>query len=336
MELIEEWNNLFKMNKSLYLYGAGSVAKLLVKRAMQDGVADKIKGILVSEKNAFTLDYIGNIPVLDARTIKDKNAVVLVAASRKCSDEIMMRAVELGFSDIRDGFKYVHVYDEVAALDATKEIENLGNDEQNIDVLIEKINVMYGEHQLFDENGRFYQSLPLLDIVGERSSDIRINIYGLEKLLEGKKVIDVGCNTGFLDMTLSTKVKSIYGIEYNQSLVDIANVVISYFHRKELLKNVTVSQADFLKFETTEKYEVVLFFAVHGWLDCSAQQGVEKIIDLLTNSGMVVFESQDLEKGDPLYKSYCYWFERNGMKQIRSGTICDDGKTNREWCVYSY
>lgn len=321
MRLTEEWNNLFKTDGKIYLYGAGSVAGLLVQKAMQDGVDDKIKGSLVSEKELATPDFIGSIPVLVAESVEDKDTVVLVATSRKWSDEIMLQALKQGFTNIRDGFRYVHVYDEATVLDESmeKDINKLETDGINSNTLKEKIKIMYGKNQLFDENGRFYQSLPLLDIEGDRPSDIRIDTYKLEQLLEGKNVIDVGCNTGFLDMTLSAVVSSICGIEYNQSLVDIANVVLGYFRKQDQLDNVTVQQADFLEFQATQKYDVVLFFAVHGWLDCSAKEGVERICDLLMDDGMVVFESQDLEKGDLLYQQYCDCFEKSGMRMIRGG-----------------
>ena len=334
MKLTEEWGILFKSNQTIYLYGAGDVAKFLIKKAVQDGVSDKIKGILVSNKDSSTPYSIDNIPVLEAKSADDKNAIVLIATSRKWSDEIRLCASELGFSDIRDVFKYLHVYDEATVLgdEAKEKLEFLKKEEKSLDVLKEKLRIMYGINQMFSNEGEFYQSLPLLGIEGERPTDLRIQTYGLEEIVEGKTIIDIGCNTGFLDITLASKAKSICGIEYNESLVNIANEVIEYLD----LTNVLVCQGDFLTFHSEKKYEVVLLFAVHGWLGCSAEEGAKKIVDLLDQDGTVVFESQAWDKGDPLYSQYCYWFEKNGMRKIRSGKICDDGKTNREWCVYSF
>ncbi len=333
MNLTDEWNELFQTDRQIYLYGAGDVAEFIAKMALQVGMSDRIQGILVSKKDAKTPETVEGIPVLEAGSVEDKDAIVLVAVSRKWSEEIRSCAQRLGFSDVRDGFRYLHVYDEATALDeqARERLAVLDEQGNGLDVLKQKLSIMYGEKQMFSGKGCFYQSLPLLGIEGERPTDVRIQTYGLNELVEGKTVIDIGCNTGFLDIMIGEKAKSVCGVEYNQSLVDIANEVISFLDRS----NVMVCQGDFLTYQTQETFDVVFLFAVHGWLDCKAEDGAEKIISLLKPNGSIVFESLAWDKGDPLYIQYGESFEKMGMTKIRQGEICDDGKTHRHWCVYT-
>lgn len=328
----EEWNHLFETNESLYFYGAGEISKILVDQAKKCGFERRIKGILVSACKEQTKQNIEGIPVVLAESVKDVDTLVMVAVSAKYSDEIKEYAKKLGFKNLVDGFKFVHIVDEETALDhqGKEQIRYLKDAGGNADDLRLILKMLYGNNQLFGEGGEFYQSLPVLGIEGTRPTDVRLSIYGLSEIVYGKKVVDIGCNVAFLDIALADKAKSIYGIEYSNSLVEIANEVIDYLD----ISNIIVEQGDFLSWSTQEMYDVILLFAVHGWLGCSAEYGAKKIASMVEKDGTIVFESQDLSKGDDLYDQYCRQFEQMGFVAMKSGEICDDGKTNRSWVVY--
>lgn len=131
-----------------------------------------------------------------------------------------------------------------------------------------------GKEQLFGDDG-FYQSLPVLGIKGARPSDFRIKTYRLDKIVKDRKVLDIGNNCGFLDLSIDAK--SITGVEYAKNLVDVGNTAATYLE----LNNVHFEQGDFTKWECKEIKDVVLNFAVHGWINMSAEKGGHKIKNIL-------------------------------------------------------
>lgn len=332
MTLIQEWHSIFESTESIYLFGAGEVAKLLIKRALNDKLANKISGILVSDLCKLSVSELEQIPIFQADQITDKNITIMIATSEKYKNEIYSYLHKLGFVNIIDGFKFIHVMDEDIVLndDVKKEIEALRSKEMTVDTLKQIIKLIYGEKQLFSRNNKFYQSLPLLGFEGVRQTDTRIETYALQEIVAEKKVLDIGCNVAFLDISISKWAKTIKGIEYSKSLVDVANEVVNYLQ----LQNIEVVQGDFLSCHLEEKYDVILLFAVHGWLGCSPEKGTDMLINILGDSGIIVFESQNWDKGDLLYNEYSHFFKEKGLKLVREGMICDDGETRRKWSVY--
>lgn len=332
MSLFSEWNELFSSNDKIYIYGAGDIARLLVEQAKKSGYEEKIAALIVSENpDKYSKNF--NIPVLSLGGVEDKNSLVLIGVSKKYYDEVLASAKNAGFKNITDGFMFVHLFDEnsdsdIESLFERKDLSKM--DREEFKTLLHKI---YGSDQLFG-GSTFYQSLSVLDIDGIRPSNLRVKTYNLDKLVEDKEVLDIGCNCGFLDMTVADKAKDITGLEYSKSLSDIANVTAKYLG----LSNTHFEQGDFVQYQTSKKFDVICYFAVHGWINLSAKDGVAKIKDLLykDRGGAVIFESQDLarENGDPLYDAYCLEFLKQGFEKEDGGTICDDGSTKRIWTVF--
>ena len=102
MTLIEEWNDLFKKNESIYIYGAGDIAQLLVDQAKKSGFDEKIAALIVSENPE---KYSGNfdIPVLSLGSVIDKGTLVLIGVSKKYYEEVFSSAQKAGFKNILDG-----------------------------------------------------------------------------------------------------------------------------------------------------------------------------------------------------------------------------------------
>ncbi|MCR5344932.1 MAG: class I SAM-dependent methyltransferase [Lachnospiraceae bacterium] len=295
MTLRDEFEALLK--NEVYLFGNGSVSQILQEIIEKCGHKDCIKGIIlsnVSDKNAS--DY----KIYGIDEVEDRNTSVIISTSVKFEEEIRNLLKEKGFTTIIPGFKYVHLFDE----------EDMGRE-------------LFG-------GKRFYQTLPQLGIDGVRPTDLRIEEYGLKEIVSGKKVIDIGCNCGFLDITVSQYTELVRGIEYNGTLVNLSNALADYLH----VGNVTFEQGDFEKFETAERYDVVLFFAVHGWINLPVENVVSKISSLLNDGGILVFESQKIEEDEELFMRYIDGFTGTcGMTLLKMGSICDDGVTNRKYVV---
>lgn len=195
--------------------------------------------------------------------------------------------------------------------------------------LKEKIYLHLGKNQDFGKGG-FYQSLEELHIEGQRPTEKRIDIYGLKSIAKDKRVLDIGCNCGFLDLSLSPIAKSVKGVEYNRTLVKIAETVKDYLKRE----NVCFEAGDFKEYAASEKYDVIFSFAVHYWIGLPIKDYCEKIASMLETDGHLVFESQNIETVDTEFVKYCSEFEKLGLEKIREDEICDDGKIARKFLIY--
>lgn len=188
------------------------------------------------------------------------------------------------------------------------------------------------KHQEFGR-GDFYQSFPMLDIKGQRPTDIRIKEYGInDYLTKDKDVLDIGCNCGFLDMTIAESVKSVTGIEYNKYLVKIANKASKYLN----IENVKFIATDYNKWEKKEQstYDMIFSFAVHYWLKVNPKSYSKRLYELLNPNGYLFFESQNIETVDAEFEEYYNEFINLGMKLEKDGVIKDDGSIKRRYLVF--
>lgn len=205
------------------------------------------------------------------------------------------------------------------------------NEKNSVEKLKEEIYLRLGKSQKFGR-GSFYQSLEELGIEGQRPTEKRINIYGLKNIVKDKRIFDIGCNCGFLDLSLGLVAKSIKGIEFNKTLVEIGDKVRGYLKRE----NVNFEIGDFKEYITNDKYDVVFSFAVHYWIGLPIKEYCKKVVSMLEYTGYLVFESQNIKTIDTDFAKYCSEFEKLGLKKIREGEICDDGSITREFVIFQY
>ena len=110
--------------------------------------------------------------------------------------------------------------------------------------------ILLSQKQQFGR-GDFYQSFNQLNIRGQRPTNYRIEKYNLSKYIDkNKTILDIGNNVGFFDLTIANKVKSITGIEYNESLSFIANLTKKFLD----VKNVNFINGDFNKITLQKKF----------------------------------------------------------------------------------
>ena len=179
----------------------------------------------------------------------------------------------------------------------------------------------------------FYQSFPMLNIKGNRPTDLRIKTYGLYDVLDkSMNVLDIGSNVGFFDMTIAEHVNSITGIEYDKDFADIAAGTAKILG----LDNVTFINADanqWLKNNMNNRYSLILSFAVHCWLNVKAEDYAQIISELLLPRGFLVFESHGIGDGEEFTAA----FLKHGLKKLRGGTadnLDPAPNYNRMWAVF--
>lgn len=196
---------------------------------------------------------------------------------------------------------------------------------------VEKIWRLYSESTQEFGYGKFYQSLPELGIDGMRPTKLRVEKYHFSDFLNKQQdVLDLGCNCGFLDITIANDVKTVTGVEYNASLVQIAEEVKQYLNKA----NVSFVHEEYnsWKKHNTKKYDVVFSFAVHHWFGVTAYKYAKDLNELVNSGGLLLFESQDVTE-DKIYKNIVNELLFRGFKIEYEGSGMDDGMYKRNFYV---
>lgn len=139
--------------------------------------------------------------------------------------------------------------------------------------------------------GYFYQGLASLGITGLRSTEARISSYGLLDHVAGKSVLDIGCNAGFLAVTLAKVAKDVTGFDINPFLIEAGNVAARVLQRD----NVRLSAGAFEDMKLEGPYDVVMSLANHSTFDGQTRYSLNAYFDrcrsLLRPRGLFLFES---------------------------------------------
>jgi cyclopropane fatty-acyl-phospholipid synthase-like methyltransferase len=139
--------------------------------------------------------------------------------------------------------------------------------------------------------GYFYQGLQKLAVTGLRDTDARVAAMGLDKRIAGKQVLEIGCNSGFLSLSISEFVDRVVGIDVNPMLLEIAEIAADYLK----VDNCSFTMSRFEDYETEEHYDAVISFANPSTYDGNTKQSLESYFDrccqLLKGNGLLLFES---------------------------------------------
>jgi SAM-dependent methyltransferase len=185
------------------------------------------------------------------------------------------------------------------------------------------------EHQNFGR-GSFYQSNEELNILGQRPTAKRFEIYQLDNLLKLQHdVLDIGSNCGFISLKAANKVNSVTGIEISETLVLISRIT----KRKLRIRNAEFILGDFSKIEFDKKFDFIFSFAVHYWVGLSIKRYAEKLKSLLKPNGIVLIESQDIERFDNDWDEKISTILSVGFEVIKDGSIKDDGVISRRFAI---
>jgi SAM-dependent methyltransferase len=179
--------------------------------------------------------------------------------------------------------------------------------------------------------GYFYQSMAPVGITGLRDTAARVEGMGLRPLLAGRRVLEIGCNCGFVALSCADVAARIDAFDINPSLIAVAGEVAAHLG------------ADRARFETSsfESYaaagtwDVVLSFANHTTYDGNTRQTVEdyfrKCRDLVAPGGRLLFESHaPAYEGEGLQgvcEIIARLFRIRERRVLSAGTFLDRGRT---------
>ena len=336
MTLGERFNDMLLNNTAVYIFGAGDVAKRLYNLIVEhDGDDYRIKAFVVTDTGV-NPEELYNKEVLGFSNNLDFNIPFLTSVSRAYHPEVYSMIENEGGYTI-DGMPFYMLESASDKFDYTdnrdNNNENLRNlDENEIECRSKLVSMYKKYNQAFGEN-LFYQSFPRLHILGLRDTKQRLSLYETDRLLDNSmKVLDIGANDGFLDLSVASLVDSIIGVEYNEKLSEIAS---------EAQKMLDITNVSFInddynhwKKQNSEKFDVIFSFAVHIWLGVTPSEYADDISHLLSNDGLFFFESQDYSKDERHYKEFCCAFSSENMKLIMDKKYNDTDGTCRRICIF--
>ncbi len=320
----KEWDEI--LSQDIYIYGAAKTAERIYQFLLERG--GNVKGFLVTEGKA-NPSQLSGLPVEDIHNFKHKESCILVPHMGTYKEEIDGLLKSLGFRN-------VHLIAQLMARTELEEnqpvnmCENEGNDRHS---KIRKQILEMLQEGLPDFGGVMpYQSLELIGLKGGRSTEKRIEEYGLKEILKPEDdVLDIGCNSGFFDILVAKSVHSVTGVEYDKTLVKVGELVRDYLK----VPNCVFYNGDFKKWykQADKAYDVIFSFAVHHWLDLSPQEYVSILDSLLKGDGYIVFESHTYgmdEEADQCRRK----FQEMGYQIICDKRIKDGDTQEREYILF--
>jgi SAM-dependent methyltransferase len=139
---------------------------------------------------------------------------------------------------------------------------------------------------------RPYQGSARFGIRGKRPTERRIGAYGLEDILQADfRVLEVGCNCGFLSLEMARMVAHVTGFDADPHYIAIGKEVQAHAG----ITNCTLQVSKVETFRTDQRYDCIVSCAVHGWVGLSFPQYVQFLLSLMTPSSVLVFESHELD-----------------------------------------
>ncbi len=169
--------------------------------------------------------------------------------------------------------------------------------------------------------GGFYQQFPLLKFPGQRPTVARFDTYKIcHAFRSGKRVLDIGCNTGFISLYVAPYVDHVDGIEVNTQLVSVANQAAGILG----IDNCTFHNTKFEDFTSPLQYHTIMSLAVHHHIPLSFEQYFKKIDAMLLLGGIFILESGDLTAKDSDFDDKINYMQRQGYSIYSFGNIKDD------------
>ena len=149
---------------------------------------------------------------------------------------------------------------------------------------------------IYAQEKGFYQGFDAIQIDGCRSTEKRFEEYNIQKYLsKNKSALDIGSNCGFFSLYVSKFLESITGIEINPYLTSIASDTQEFLE----IDNANFVSSKFEKFSTDKKFDIIFSFANDSTIDSNTdfnfEEYITKIIHLLSDNGLLIFESQAID-----------------------------------------
>ena len=150
--------------------------------------------------------------------------------------------------------------------------------------------------------------------------DIRLDVFAQHKeIFNGKQVLDIGCNSGFITMEVAKQfeVKSIIGLDIDKSLINQATKTLTK-HKKSLPMNNDFKRQNKFPFNIsfvhgnyvlkddvlleieTEQFDVILCLSITKWIhlnfgDNGLKQAFQRMFLQLRPQGKLILEPQPFD-----------------------------------------
>lgn len=180
--------------------------------------------------------------------------------------------------------------------------------------------------------GYLYQSFPPLGLHGFRQTEVRQAQMAITDALRGQRVLEIGCNSGFLSLALSPGARRYVGFDNNPFLIDIARLT-----QKTVRNEVVDFRVDTVEaFESDEPFDVVLSFANHSTWDGNMTLALEayfsKLQKLLVPEGTLFFEShhpalENKAQVQETLKVMQKFFAIQQQRELTCGSAWDRGRS---------
>jgi len=179
--------------------------------------------------------------------------------------------------------------------------------------------------------GYCYQSLDAIGVSGLRDTRARVEAMALPERLRGKTVLEIGCNAGFIALSLAGVAERVVAFDVNPYLIDVGWLAAAYLG----ITNVEFVVSSFEEFDHAEPFDAVLSFANHATYDGNTRQPIEQYFrrcsDHLKPGGLLLFESHPPEhEGDALDGVCSIIDARFAVRDrlvLEYGTFLDRGRT---------
>ncbi|WP_290798825.1 bifunctional 2-polyprenyl-6-hydroxyphenol methylase/3-demethylubiquinol 3-O-methyltransferase UbiG [Halomonas sp.] len=181
-----------------------------------------------------------------------------------------------------------------------------------------------GGYHTIEVNGRVFE--------GQRNPLMRLD--DLPFSLEGKRVLDIGCNQGGMLFAIGEKIKWGVGVDYDPKMVNAANKIKSVMSRVDLSFYVFDIDGDphglIYDFIPEPEVDVVFLLSVAMWVDCWK----DLVLECAKLSSCMVFEtngSPEQQRGQYEYLYSVY----SEVNQVSDSSVDDPKQRRRRLYVCS-
>ncbi|MGE3166744.1 MAG: class I SAM-dependent methyltransferase [Planctomycetota bacterium] len=139
--------------------------------------------------------------------------------------------------------------------------------------------------------GYFYQGFDEIGVTGLRNTRERLAQMQLHERLRGLSVLEIGCNAGFLSLSIARVARQVVAFDLNPHLVDIGIAAARHLG----LGNVDFRVGAFEELAFDTPFDAVLSFANHSTYDGNTHQDIAHFFtrchELTRPGGLFLFES---------------------------------------------
>lgn len=179
--------------------------------------------------------------------------------------------------------------------------------------------------------GYLYQGMAAVGLTGLRDTDARVTVMDLKNRLAGKTVLEIGCNTGFLGLSVAGAAAHVTAFDINPYLIEIGNRVRQHLE----IRNADFLATSFEDFTDGTLFDVVLALANHSTYDGKTRNTLadyfQKCARLLKPGGQLIFESHapayEGDKLDDVCGVIASCFDISSRDILNYGTRMDTGRS---------